>query len=222
MADIAITFGAPMVKGLLAGRKTQTRRLAWKDDIEITPSAWQRARPGDRLWVREAFATGPTNHGWGETIYRATFGAAMDPVCEGFTPWKFARRMPKRCSRITLTVADVALERLHYINDEEAIAEGVVWSEDLRAYHVPGLPHPDPEFPVLCRPTAREMFAALWDTIHRPGAWLGNPEVVTLTFTVVKANIDADPDAATGCADDALPDSTVQAARAWLDGRGTP
>lgn len=45
MTDRPIIFSAPMVRALLAGRKTQTRRLA------TSPLA--KCLPGDRLWVRE-------------------------------------------------------------------------------------------------------------------------------------------------------------------------
>jgi hypothetical protein len=86
MTDHPIIFSAPMVRALLEGRKTQTRRLAWRDERDVTvseaemvalekkgwqaidgadeittiarPSPWQRVQPGDRLWVREAFETG--------------------------------------------------------------------------------------------------------------------------------------------------------------------
>lgn len=63
MKDHPIMFSAPMVLALLAGRKTITRRLAWRDccDCEAESSAhfhksiWQNVQRGDRLWVRENF-----------------------------------------------------------------------------------------------------------------------------------------------------------------------
>lgn len=70
MTDRPIIFSAPMVRALLAGRKTMTRRLAWRASLVDTPgnvrarrvghlfqqaSPWQRVQPGDRLWVRETF-----------------------------------------------------------------------------------------------------------------------------------------------------------------------
>jgi len=85
VTDLPIIFSAPMVKALLEGRKTMTRRLAWgrpfpvpeeaaagwrsdgcrvsfADDTETCacwrPSAWQRVQPGDRLWVRESWRPG--------------------------------------------------------------------------------------------------------------------------------------------------------------------
>lgn len=97
--------------------------------------------------------------------------------------------MPRWASRLTLIVAEARVEPLNSITDDDAVAEGIV-QDEAGSWHVPGIEHPNPNFPALSRATPREMYAALWDTLHGSGEWLGNPDVLVLTFSVVGENID--------------------------------
>ena len=106
MTDRPVMFSAPGLKALLAGQKTQTRRLA--------SSPLAKVQPGDRLWVREAFALAPD----GSVVYRADApGAGLR--------WKPWLHMPRWASRLTLTVVEVRFARLRDISEEDALAEGV-------------------------------------------------------------------------------------------------
>ena len=103
-------------------------------------------------------------------------------------PWRPSIHMPRWASRLTLIVTATKIERLQKIANADAIAEGCGVSLD----------HPTPErtrepFPV-------EAFKTLWMKLHGADAWDDNPEVVALTFTVHKANIDAVKRAPTGSA----------------------
>lgn len=102
-----------------------------------------------------------------------------------------AMHMPRWASRITLEVIAVNIERLHDCTDWAAISEGVV-SDPKKGYWVPGVEHPDKNFPYLARPTAREMYAALWDTINGSGEWGKNPWVAVYRFRPFLRNIDSE------------------------------
>lgn len=202
MTDRPILFSAPMVQALLAGKKTQTRRVL-KDQ---TP--WERAGDkllanfprqttgvpyanGDRLWVRERvtlkymenFLTGkPT-----ENVI-AAFAADSENVVEklGFqvSPWWKNLNgdlsplfMPRWASRLTLTVTDVRVQRLQDISRDDVIAEGITEREGSPIEDVWAGWH--------------EPYAALWDELNGDGAWALNPWIVALTFSVEHQNIDA-------------------------------
>ncbi|MGG7519651.1 hypothetical protein ACQ3G6_17385 [Allorhizobium undicola] len=203
MADRPILFSAPMVRALLAGTKTQTRRILKPQpmpDMALvglyapgltavfgydTPDADFKVRlrsiPGDRLWVREtwqALSFGdyqPTKCSQSEVRYAATDPCAyLDTEARGY-PWRPSIFMPRWASRLTLIVTDVRVERLQDISQADAKAEG--------AKKPMMIADDDP-----C--TYIDGYADLWDSINGQGAWEANPWVAAYTFTVHRCNID--------------------------------
>lgn len=208
--DIPIIFSGPMVRALLDGRKIQTRRLAWREVAATKPhdfmdadskcwvrSAWQKVKPGDRLWVRETLSIG---EGY---IDYATDGEecsdlATDAACALFDRYKYADdriggrdvpsiHMPRWASRITLTVTATKIEPIQCITERDSRAEGILCYDATEsdnaeyAYEQGG----------MIFATAAEAYEALWRALHGSDSWKASPEVVALTFGVHKVNIDA-------------------------------
>jgi hypothetical protein len=195
--DIPIIFSAAMVQALLAGRKTMTRRLA--------TSPLRKARPGDRLWVRETWQLHSRATDFGCVVYRASINGSwteaheMVPVSKLIgkrlqpKPFQLGWRSPlhlfRELSRLTLTVTGTKIERLQDISEADAIAEGIEYN-----------PRLDPIGPCKWRVYGKEntgtsspqhSFETLWSTLHGSESWDANPEVVAPSFTVIKSNIDA-------------------------------
>ena len=128
-----------MVKAILAGRKTVTRRLIkpqpknkpvfiiagtptkyigkWFD--EISDKYWTPpCHTGDVLYVRETWCKGSLNGGADQYFYKADDN---DFHCQ----WRPAIHMPKEAARIFLRVTGVRVERLQDIRLEGCLAEGV-------------------------------------------------------------------------------------------------
>jgi hypothetical protein len=190
MADRPILFSAPMVRAILAGTKTKTRRVVkpqpnndpakhhpiepyktptglWNWVLAVTghgsgdPFACPYGKPGDRLWVRESFyAESP------QTIfYRATHTTYEDDPRSG---WKPSIHMPRWASRITLEITDVRVQRLQDISEADLDAEGIQELID------GGVDHDG---------TPLDTYRTLWDSINAKRApWESNPWVWAITF----------------------------------------
>lgn len=209
--DRPILFSAPMVRALLDGRKTQTRRILKSPygTMEWSAGEWKpiitKTRAGDRLWVREsgqllreAYDHDPR---CGEDVWRdAGFYHSADgeiiearsydpPLREWIDDCSRVNRpsihMPRWASRLTLTVTDVRVQRLQEISEEDARAEGITDGGCLNCgFPEPcGCAHPHPD--------ARQSFSHLWQSINGPDSWQANPWVAAYTFTVAHQNIDA-------------------------------
>ena len=202
MSDIKerpILFSAPMVRAILEGRKTVTRRevkkraaldclaagfepafLALPGNADLCPYG----KPGDRLWVRETFNR--TNPGGESGVYYYRADGKF-PKCIGggrFTSaesWKPSIHMPRAASRIVLEVVAVGVERLQDISEEQAIAEGCQALEGCK-WHTfeeaaAGVPMHDH--------TALDAFEALWESINGEESWASNPWVWVVEFKQV-------------------------------------
>lgn len=178
-----------MVRALIDGHKTQTRRLAWSlrdvgDNHTSVPTSWQSVKPGDRLWVRENFTRNKFVEGG--LIYTAD---VVGKVHGRITP---CIHMPRSLSRLTLVVVATKIEPLLQITEADAGAEGIVRIDRslrrhgrLDGYGPPGTP------PAAACSTRRNAFGALWCRLHGSQSWDDNPEVVVISFNVHRTNIDA-------------------------------
>ena len=154
MAIKPILFNTEMVRAILDGRKTCTRRLVrflpgenpqWTGYIRdglmlyngrnepcIIKAPYQ---PGDTLYVRETWCGLPVNeagHMRGHTIYYYKADGELRPKGWRGT-WHPSIHMPKEASRIWLKVTDVMVERLKDITEDGALREG---SQGIRCNHV--------------------------------------------------------------------------------------
>lgn len=150
-----ILFNAEMVRAILEGRKTVTRRilkfpnyikqsennpelytLYTEGDCyenqhmeELTPYLKQPFKKGDILYVRETWngmRTGNEKLGFKTTYWYKADDKADNPDDK----WRPSIFMPKEAARIWLKVTDVRVERLNDITKEQAGREGVTWETD--------------------------------------------------------------------------------------------
>jgi hypothetical protein len=173
-----------MVRALLAGTKTQTRRIV-KDHTKLY------ALPGDRLWVREtwshdapdletcraAFEDASPGLGYGP-YYRAT------EVAPDTLRWRPSIFMPRWASRLTLDVVGVRRERLQDISGGDAIAEGI----DPKPYEC-GC-ETCRMTSILCPATESSLVMAysdLWREINGAESWAANPWVWVISLDRLKA-----------------------------------
>lgn len=180
MKERPILFSASMVRCLLAGTKTQTRRIIkpqhlafFNQDAAAMLSDWNErplpyGQPGDRLWVRETFGHFECNQHFKpgcNVYYRA------DGNCLELEPWRPSIHMPRHASRITLEVTGVRVETLQDIDLADALAEGI---SDTGALIL------DSAGNEQGGPIAE--YAVLWESINGPGSWDANPWVWAIEF----------------------------------------
>ena len=217
MADRPIIFSAPIVRALLDGRKTQTRRVlkpqpppsARYAGVRFAtglPDCWFFNPPfavrevyavGDRLWVREAWCTNFLISGGSERTpagchYRADGKHVIVDDGDGYAVLN-KNGTEKSPWRPSIHMPRWASRLTLTVTDVrvqrlQEISEEDAWAE--------GLEWAAPTWGVKGLAESwngdpRLAFAALWNSLHGPAAWDANPWVAAITFTVERRNIDA-------------------------------
>ena len=189
-----ILFSGSMVKAILAGNKTMTRRviksktldrfinLIWNPNENLSLSPYQ---VGDILWVRETWNClyVPINNKW---HYWHKAGDEFEDSAD--EKWRPSIFMPKVAARLFLKVKDIRVERVQDITEEDAISEGIEWSELSKCAFTPPIKLHQ-KWPISYPfTTAKEAFKNLWDSINskRGYGWDLNPWVWVVEFSVTK------------------------------------
>lgn len=182
-----ILFSAPMVRAILDGRKTQTRRVVKDQRLDGVADVLRRASPrrrgeyefmwaepdheislkpyavpGERLWVRETWREHPET---GLPEYRANDD--FDGV-----RWRPSIFMPRWASRIMLDVVSVRIERLQDITEADILAEGVTVPI---AAELSGIPWSS-------IPTLHAAWRYGWEAINGVESWGANSWVWRIEF----------------------------------------
>jgi hypothetical protein len=201
-----ILFSGPMVRAILEGRKTQTRRvvkpprgkLVWDlsratnenvgylkapffhpdDEEELRGRIWcPYGQEGDRLWVRETWAWSGIDEIQDDVWYRAS-PINVDGEWPPNVRWRPSIHMPRWASRILLEVTGVRVERVQDISGVDCLSEGFG----------PGGVNPKMGrrwASALC--LGRDHFREAWDSINakRGFGWDANPWVWVVEFRKV-------------------------------------
>ena len=200
MAEQAILFSGEMVRSILDGRKTQTRRVVKQKHIPFVENIlngfldgkWNQrqlpyGKPGDLLWVRETWLEmdrggwcDPSKPKWwfddcynrvNAIAYRANCDAESEKIRREYGyKWRSPIVMPRWASRLTLSIVDVRVERVQDITHFGAMSEGITYD-----YASPG-------------GGTIMQFAKLWDSINakRGYPWGSNPWVWVIEFEKVQ------------------------------------
>lgn len=199
---LPILFNTEMVRAILDGQKTATRRVIKGNVLGILNSPYHKEHPevqdevlimklqpcqqGDIIYVRETWAQIKDITSWTkyfrengkpivptEYVYRAD-NVHVDGILPDIT-WHPSIHMPKEAARIWLKVTDVRAERINDMTLDDFLKEGVMIRPE--AFN-------DPDNAYM---QAKDAFIDIWDsTIRKPElkryGWDADPWVWVIEF----------------------------------------
>lgn len=210
MSDKPILFSKPMVLALLAGTKTQTRRLHKVPDglTHLAGSVAPRIKAGDRLWVKETSrVTSWSEDGEVWITYDAdeARSRALQPDDEDY--------LERLCARVERAGAETnaagwydnippgalvkpsifmprwASRITLHVTEARVQRLHDISEDDARAEGCDATTCANVLAPANGFPSFRSAYAILWEAINGDGSWATNPWVAAYTFTVERVNI---------------------------------
>ncbi|MDS1913310.1 hypothetical protein QSI79_08355 [Enterobacter asburiae] len=187
-------FNGEMVRAILDGRKTQTRRIIKQQPVMYEPGQSVHVsdmindalrcpfgQVWDRIWVRETWAEA----GAGAPdlkLYRANYPDHVPTHYENVPKaedvrWTPSIHMPRWASRLTLEITGVRVERLRSISQADAIAEGAPPSHP--SIDAVSRDYGYPDF-------SRSWYGQTWQSIYGEESWNANPWVWVIEFKRVE------------------------------------
>lgn len=191
MKEHPIIFSTVMVRAILEGRKTQTRRVVKERWVSLVEEVLKingkydltipYGQIGDRLWVRETWRIEKENpirdlntlaiidYDNPTIMYKADKLPHIQEILKPY--WKPSIFMPRWTSRITLEITDIRVEKLQDINRHDINQEGT-------PQNIAGkLSYRNDGYQRL------EDFRLLWDSINgKKYPWSSNPWVWVIEF----------------------------------------
>ncbi len=193
MKERGMIFNDEMVRAILGGNKTQTRRIVEEKfygravAAELLAKHCPYGQPGDRIWVRETYRVhgkatdvatlvyrASVRNSWTEQTHRVPVEVCNKPVSEKWTP---SIHMPRWASRILLEITNVRVERLNDISECDAGAEGVPPAGSLLPDYPETFLTPKGDFAM-----AKVAFQRLWESIYGEESCNANPWVWVIEF----------------------------------------
>ena len=193
MATKPILFNTQMVRAILDGRKTCTRRI-----VKPQPTAHYGVQcikppyqPGDILYVRETWSLRFDGEKY---FYKADKNTSREEkrlLDYNDVKWRPSIHMPKEAARIWLKVTNVRVERLQEITEAQTEEEGFLFTPP--CLHRTGENYCDIDGPCgskikYCDMSAGELFGkVLWDSTIKKSdidiyGWDVNPWVWVIEF----------------------------------------
>lgn len=195
-----ILFSGPMVRAILEGRKTQTRRLVKHPEYYGCPTGdcpheTQRqcdeamnslnvicdchfGQPGDRLWVRESVGRRPASflgitatNGVEQAFYAADGENVVGYGMFDLCPWWQRKTLP--AIHMPRWASRITLEITGVqVERVQDICDGDVMREGVT--------------PLSPFGELQDAYATLWDSINGKGSWDANPWVWVISFKRVE------------------------------------